>query len=161
MSRINLEPTNHNAIRVNQAIIIGLLILAFIVNLPVLIGIVSAIMLIGTAFGFPGFYPLYRFLHKLKLIDADILLDNKEPHRFAQGFGGIVLALAFWLFGLHLETIHWLLSWVVVFLAALNLFVGFCMGCALYYWLQRLGVPGFSKAPPPNTIPGQRPRSEV
>ena len=28
------------------------------------------------------------------------------------------------------------------------LFIGFCAGCAVYYWLNRLQAPGFSKAPP-------------
>jgi hypothetical protein len=40
----------------------------------------------------------------------------------------------------------WALSWIVVALAALNLFAGICVGCLMYYWLNRLGVPGFKYA---------------
>ena len=52
----------------------------------------------------------------------------------------------------------WALVWLVVALAALNLFVGFCAGCAVYYWLGKLRLPGFVKSPPPGTFPGMRPR---
>ena len=44
-------------------------------------------------------------------------------------------------------------------LAALNLFAGFCVGCAVYYWLQKLGLPGFTRQPPAGIVPGMRPRS--
>ena len=50
----------------------------------------------------------------------------------------------------------WVLSWLVIVLAALNLFVGFCAGCAVYYWLHRLQVPGFSKTPPAGIFPGNQ-----
>jgi hypothetical protein len=33
-----------------------------------------------------------------------------------------------------------------VALAALNLFAGICVGCLMYYWFNRLGVPGFKYA---------------
>ena len=52
----------------------------------------------------------------------------------------------------------WALAWLVVALAALNLFGGFCVGCAVYYWLNLLHLPGFVKAPPAGTFPGLRPR---
>jgi hypothetical protein len=54
----------------------------------------------------------------------------------------------------------WGLVWMVTALAALNAFGGFCVGCALYYWLGRLRVPGFRKSPPVGTIPGMRPRQQ-
>ncbi|MGA2477407.1 MAG: DUF4395 family protein [Spirochaetia bacterium] len=53
----------------------------------------------------------------------------------------------------------WLLTWLVIVLAAANLFLGFCAGCAVYYWLNRLQVPGFGKTPPSGTFPGMRPKA--
>ncbi len=38
-------------------------------------------------------------------------------------------------------------AWRPSMLAALNLFVGFCVGCFVYYQLNRLGVPGFLHSP--------------
>ncbi len=52
----------------------------------------------------------------------------------------------------------WVLAWIVILLASLNLFAGFCAGCFVYYWLGRLNVPGFTQSPPPNTFPGMRPK---
>ena len=34
----------------------------------------------------------------------------------------------------------WTLTWIVVALAAVNLFLGFCVGCFMYYQLARVGV---------------------
>ncbi|MBE2192975.1 MAG: DUF4395 family protein, partial [Anaerolinea sp.] len=41
----------------------------------------------------------------------------------------------------------WALSWLVVALASLNLFAGVCVGCLMYYQANRMGLPGFSRAP--------------
>jgi hypothetical protein len=43
--------------------------------------------------------------------------------------------------------VGWSLAGVVALLAALNLFLGFCAGCFVYYQLNRLHVPGFVHRP--------------
>jgi Domain of unknown function (DUF4395) len=53
--------------------------------------------------------------------------------------------------------VGWILTWIVIVLAGLNLFGGFCAGCAVYYWLARLKLPGFTQSPPDGTLPGRRP----
>ena len=60
-----------------------------------------------------------------------------------------------------LPGLGWVLTWLVAALAALNAFAGFCVGCFIYYWLARLGAPGFPKVPPAGTFPGMRPREEA
>ena len=50
-------------------------------------------------------------------------------------------------FLLNVNAFGWIFTMIVIFLAGLNLFLGFCMGCTLYYWLARWGVPGFDKTP--------------
>jgi hypothetical protein len=154
-----LRPVDHTALRVNQATIIVLLIAAFILNVPALVGVVALFMLAGTLLARPGFGWLYtRVLRPLGWARPDVLQDHPEPHRFAQGFGGVVvLAGAAALLG-GLSTLGWALAWLVVALAALNLFAGFCAGCAVYYWLNRLRVPGFAKSPPQGVFPGLSPR---
>jgi molybdopterin converting factor small subunit len=154
-----LEKVDHSAIRTNQAFIIGLSILAFILNLSWLVGLVALIMALGTALKVPGFGFVYRRLLKpRKLVESDVLVDNPQPHRFAQGFGAVVLGLATLILYLGANLFGWALVWLVVLLAGLNLFVGFCAGCAIYYWLGRLAVPGFVKMPPEDTFPGMRPK---
>jgi hypothetical protein len=87
-----------------------------------------------------------------------ILVDNPEPHRFAQGFGAVVLTIGAIALFVGANIVGWSLVWLVILLAALNLFVGFCVGCAVYYWLSRLEVPGFVQSPPDDTFPGMRPK---
>jgi hypothetical protein len=88
-----------------------------------------------------------RWLKPSGLVTADVIPDNPEPHRFAQGFGGVVLAMAVLSLLLGQTVFGWALVWLVVVLAGLNLFLGFCAGCFLYYQLNRLKVPGFERSP--------------
>ncbi len=140
---------DQSALRTNQAFIIALLILAFVLDARGLVAFVAAVMLVGTIWPNAGlFKAVYAYVLKpLKIARPDVRVDNPEPHRFAQGVGGAVLALATIVFAANLATLGWALAWVVVALAALNLFAGICVGCMMYYWLHRLGVPGFTVAP--------------
>ncbi|HEY3311395.1 MAG TPA: DUF4395 domain-containing protein [Anaerolineales bacterium] len=154
-----LQKVDHGALKANQIVIIVLNILAFVLNLPWLAALVAAFMLIGTFLGLPGFILVYRSaLKPLGLVKPDILLDNPEPHRFAQGFGGVVIVLGLLALFAGYTILGWGLVWLVIALAALNAFGGFCVGCFVYYWLTRIGVPGFSKQPPIGTFPGMRPK---
>jgi len=160
-AQAELPRVDLNAFRVNQVAIITLLILAFVLGAEGLVLCTCLVMAIGTLIGIPGFKPLYQYvLQPLNIVKPDIERDNPEPHRFAQGFGAVVLLLAT-LALFSGSAIGWALSWLVITLAAVNLFLGFCAGCFVYYWLNRLGVPGFVKAAPANTIPGMRPRQGV
>ncbi len=158
-----LRPVDHSILRTNQAAIIVLLLAGFILNAPLLVALVALVMLVGTILGRPGFGFLYtRILRPARWVKPDILQDNLEPHRFAQGMGGTVCLIGFLALLAGLTTLGWALAWLVIALAALNLFAGFCTGCAVYYWLNRMHVPGFIKSPPSGTFPGLRPRhSEV
>jgi hypothetical protein len=161
MDMETLKPVDHSALGTNQAVIILLLVLAFILNLPPLAGVVAVFMLAGTALARPGFGWLYQsVLRPSGLVKPDVIRDNPEPHRFAQGFGGVVVLVGLISLLTGLTTLGWALAWLVVALAALNLFGGFCVGCAMYYWLNRIHLPGFVKSPPAGTFPGLRPRRE-
>jgi hypothetical protein len=87
----------------------------------------------------------------------DVLDDNPEPHRFAQLMGVVFMTAGSIALFLGATVLGWGLVWLVVALAALNAFGGFCVGCAVYYWLNRLHLPGFSKQPPDGTFPGMKP----
>jgi molybdopterin converting factor small subunit len=152
-----LRPVDHASLRTNQAVIIGLLAAAYLANAPALVLLLAALMLIGAARARPAFGWFYAWLHRHGALRPDILLDNLEPHRFAQLLGGIFLGLASISFALGLAFVGWSLTAVVALLAALNLFAGVCVGCAAYYWLARMHIPGFSKSPPPGPLSGRRP----
>ena len=140
---------DESALKVNQAFIIGLLLLAFVLDSVWLVAFVGGVMLLGTAV--PGLSLFKRaYQHLLKpagLVKPHVITDNPEPHRFAQGFGGVVVALAVIALLAGQPIIGWALVGLVIVLAALNLFLGFCAGCFVYYQLNRLGVPGFARSP--------------
>jgi len=144
-----IRRVDHSALRTNQAFIIGLLLLGFILNSWLLVAFVAAVMLIGTVWTQAGLFKrIYRhILRPIGLIKPDVISDNPEPHRFAQGFGGVVALAATVALLLDAAVVGWALTWLVIVLAALNLFLRFCAGCFVYYQLNRLGVPGFDRAP--------------
>ncbi len=159
MNANGLENVDHTALKTNQALIITLNVIAFILDIPWLALIVATVMTIGTFRKTPGFGFIYRALKPTGWPRPDVLMDNPEPHRFAQGFGAVVMWAGSAALYTGLSILGWGLVWLVVALAALNLFAGFCVGCAVYYWLNRLNLPGFSKSPPAGTFPGMRPRA--
>ncbi|GAB4546916.1 MAG: hypothetical protein OHK0023_07330 [Anaerolineae bacterium] len=140
---------DHSALRTNQAFIISLLIIAFVLDAPILVAFVMAVMLIGTLFPQAGLFKAVYFsiLKPTGIARADVKADNPEPHLFAQGVGAAVLLIAVLAFLAGASGLAWALGWLVVALAALNLFAGICVGCLMYYQLHRLGVPGFVHAP--------------
>lgn len=148
---------DHNALRTNQASIIVLLLAAFLLDAAWITAGVGGVMWLGTKAGTIGFRPVYWALRRLGLVRPQILPDNPEPHRFSQGLGALVLLGGAAAFLSGLPALGWWLVWLVIALASLNLFAGFCAGCAVYYWFNRLGLPGFTQAPPPGTFPGRRP----
>ncbi len=140
---------DESALKVNQAFIIGLLLLAFVLDSVWLVGFVGVVMLLGTAVSSLSLFKrIYQ--HVLKpagLVKPQVITDNPEPHRFAQGFGGVVVALAVIALLAGQSIVGWALVGLVIVLAVLNLFLGFCAGCFVYYQLNRLGVPGFARSP--------------
>jgi hypothetical protein len=158
----NLKPVDHSALKISQLTIILLDVLAFVLNAPWLAVIVTLVMALGTLLKVPGFGFIYRYVLKpLGWVKPDVLLDNPEPHRFAQGLGSVFMAGGSLALYLGAPVLGWGLVWLVAALAALNAFGGFCVGCAVYYWLSRLNVPGFHKSPPDGAVPGMRPKTRA
>jgi hypothetical protein len=149
---------DHGALKSNQLIIVALSLLAFVLDSAALVAGTALVMALGTFLGRPGFHPIYvRVLRPLGLAKPEPLPDNPGPHRFAQGFGSLVLlAGAISLFtGFQLP--GWALVWLVIFLAAINAFAGFCAGCFLYYQLGRFGIAGFNQGLPEGARAGFKP----
>lgn len=149
MNQTISRQVDQSALQVNQTFIIGLLVTAFVLDSVWLVAFVGVVMLLGTAVPpLALFKRIYQhLLRPTGLVKPDVIMDNPEPHRFAQGFGGVVVALALAALLAELSVLGWMLTAVVVTLAALNLFLGFCAGCFVYYQLNRLGIPGFTRAP--------------
>ncbi|MGE5776994.1 MAG: DUF4395 domain-containing protein [Chloroflexota bacterium] len=154
----HLQKVDHSLLKTNQLVIISLNILAFVFDQPLLAAFVALVMGLGSALRTPGFGFVYKNLLKPRgWMKPDVLNDNPEPHRFAQFLGFLFMTSGSLALFLGANVLGWGLVWLVAALAALNAFGGFCVGCAVYYWLNRLQLPGFSKQPPAGTIPGMKP----
>ncbi|MCE7983992.1 MAG: DUF4395 domain-containing protein [Caldilinea sp. CFX5] len=133
---------DHSALRFNQMAIIILLVLAFLFDQIWLVAFVAAVMLVGTWWPNAGLFKLV-YKHVLKphgILQPQMVADEQAPHLFAQGLGGLMLAVSVVALGAGLAVLGWLLVGIVVALAAVNLFLHFCLGCYLYYQFARRGV---------------------
>ena len=162
MTSQTLQKVDHSALKTNQLFIIALSILAYILNQPWLAAFVALVMGIGSALKTPGFGIIYKSILKPRgWMKPDVLDDNPEPHRFSQILGFVYMTGGSVALFLGAGALGWGLVWLVVALAALNAFGGFCVGCAIYYWLARLNVPGFGKQPPAGIFPGMKPKASA
>ena len=133
-------PLDRTALRVNQAMIIVLLAIGFVLDQPWLVVFVCAVMAIGTAFPRAAlFQRLYRdILRPAGLLRPDPHDEDAAPHRFAQGLGAAFLLAASAALFSGAVALGWGLAFLVIALAAINLIFGFCAGCFVYFQIQRL-----------------------
>jgi hypothetical protein len=140
---------DQNGLKTGQALTIVLLIAGFVFNSWTLVLLVGLSQLLS-ALDVP-FAP-YRLIYQLivkpsGLVKPNIQPDNPEPHRFALLLGALFNGAGTIALLSGAVVIGWTLVAIVVVLANLNFWLNFCLGCWMYYQLNRLGVPGFTQAP--------------
>jgi hypothetical protein len=130
---------DHTAIRFTQFWVVVLSLLAFVFAAPALTLVLGLILALSAAR--PDLAPFRRIyvtqLRPRGLLKPDVRPDDPAPHRFAQAVGATVLGLSFLLLVLGATPVGWGLDLLVTVLAALNLTIGFCAGCFLFYQLRR------------------------
>jgi hypothetical protein len=140
--RIAKPVVDRTALRVNQAAIVLLIVTAFLLQQPMIVAFVGAVMLIGTitpsAALFQQFY--WQVLRPTGVLKPDPQTEDPTPHRFAQGVGATFLMTATLAFVVSAPTMGWVLSAIVAALAGINLAFGFCAGCFMYFHLARVGL---------------------
>ncbi|WP_416404503.1 DUF4395 domain-containing protein [Arthrobacter sp. LFS091] len=62
------------------------------------------------------------------------------PKRFAQGIGAALTSAAVVLFFTGFQPAAWILLALLIVAASLEAFAGFCLGCAIFGFLQRRGL---------------------
>ncbi|MGH2502553.1 MAG: DUF4395 domain-containing protein [Ktedonobacterales bacterium] len=130
-------------LKFSQAWTVLLSALALLLQLPWLVAVAALALLISAAL--PALSPfrlLYRFVARpLRLIRPRIVADDPAPHRFAQGVGAVFLIASSGVLFLapSASVAGWTLDLIVFALALVNVSVGFCAGCFVYYHLGRLG----------------------
>jgi uncharacterized protein DUF4395 len=137
---------DHSALKVNQTGIIATVLVAFIGSaffrpLLILIPLLAIVLLAGTfAPQLALFKQIYfKFLKPRGIVKPRPVQDRPEPHNFAQGMGGVVLAIAS-VFLLPLPVMGLALALLVAVLAFVNVAFGYCLGCQIYYRLGRAGL---------------------
>jgi hypothetical protein len=145
----SLRKVDQNGLRTGMALTIILLILAYVLYSPLLVAFVAVSQLLGAAdVPFAPYRLFYQNVVKPSgLVKPHVITDNPEPHRFAMLVGGLFNTSATLALIVGLPTLAWILVVIVVVLANLNFWLNFCVGCLMYYQLNRLGVPGFNHAP--------------
>ena len=137
---------DHSALKVNQASIVVTVLVAFLGSvafrpLLVLIPVLAVVLLLGTfAPQLALFKQLYfKFLKPRGIVKPRPVQDRPEPHNFAQGLGGVFLAVASVLL-VPFEIAGLALALLVAVLAFVNLAFGYCLGCQIYYQLGKRGL---------------------
>jgi Domain of unknown function (DUF4395) len=137
---------DHAALKVNQTGIVATVLVAFIGSaffrpLLVLIPLLAAVLLLGTfAPQLALFKQIYfKVLKPRGIVKPRPVQDRPEPHNFAQGLGGVFLAVSS-VFLLPLPVVGLAIALLVAVLAFINLAFGYCVGCQIYYQLGRAGL---------------------
>jgi Domain of unknown function (DUF4395) len=150
------QVVDHSALKVNQTGIIVTVLVAFFGSwafyrpLLVLIPLLAVVLLLGTFAPqlalFKQFY--FKVLKPLGIVKPRPVQDRPEPHNFAQGLGGIFLAISSALLLLPVDartavvtvSLGLAIALLVALLAFVNLAFGYCLGCQIYFQLGKRGV---------------------
>ena len=146
MSTAPASVVDHSALRVNQTGIIATIVIAFVGSIfstlfLTLIPLLGLALLLGTFV--PSLAPFkqlyFKVLKPRGIVKPRPVQDRPEPHNFAQGLGGVFLGVA------SLLTIYALfaglaVALLVAVLAFVNLAFGYCVGCQIFYQLERRGL---------------------
>ena len=130
-------------IKFGQLWVVALTALGFVFQVPLLVALAALALLVSAAV--PAASPfrlLYRYAAvPLRIVRPRVVEDDPAPHRFAQGVGAaFLIAASIALLLAHAYALGWALDLIVFALAGINLTVGFCAGCFVYYQLGRHGL---------------------
>ena len=140
------QVVDHSALKVNQTGIIATVLVAFAASAVfkpalVLIPLLAIVLLLGTFAPqlalFKQFY--FKVLKPSGIVKPRPVQDRPEPHNFAQGLGGVFLAVAS-VFLIPVTFIGLALALLVAVLAFVNLAFGYCLGCQIFFQLERRGL---------------------
>ena len=147
------QTVDHSALKVNQTgivvtVLVAVIGSAFVRPLIWLIPLLAIVLLLGT---FVPQLALFKQLYFQVLKPSGIVKprpvqDRPEPHNFAQGLGGVFLAVSTALLYLATPTygaisvLGFAVALLVAVLAFVNLAFGYCLGCQIYYQLGKRGL---------------------
>lgn len=134
------NPVNDYAARITAGLVALLAVATLLTGLGWGLVIIAAGFWLRVLFG-PRISPLA--LLSVKVLAPRLgraKLVPGPPKRFAQGIGAAVSTAAGALFLANLAPAAWSLLAVLIVAASLEAFAGFCLGCAIFGFLQRRGM---------------------
>lgn len=142
-ARTNGPSVDVNALKTNQTLIVVLTVIAFVLGAGIGAWIVLFVgVSLGIGAAFPGYGPfqlLYkRVLKPYRVVKPRPRRDDPAPHRFAQAMGSVFLIAGAVALFFDASTVGWVLAWIVIALALVNLVFGFCAGCFAFFHIRRL-----------------------
>ncbi|MEC5191688.1 MULTISPECIES: DUF4395 domain-containing protein [unclassified Arthrobacter] len=134
------NPVNEYAARVTAALVVLVSVLTLLTGFGWGLAVIAAGFWLRVLFG-PRISPLAQLsvkvltprLGKTRLVPG-------PPKRFAQGIGAALSTAAVVLLAAGLGPAAWILLTVLIVAASLEAFAGFCLGCAVFGFLQRHGL---------------------
>lgn len=158
------EQIDHGEIKTGQLFTMAIAGAAYFLAEPLLL-VALAVIFLMTALVRPlsPFVVVYRrVIRPLGLMRSDYRLDNIQPHAFGQLIGALTAAIAVGLLHVGYPLAGWAVVWVLIALTLVS-YLGWCVGCFLYYQLNRLGLAGFFRHRPTDSgvVSGARPRKGV
>ena len=137
---------DYSALKVNQAGIVATVLIAFVGSFfttlfLALIPLLGIVLLLGTFVPqLALFKQLYfKVLKPRGIVNPRPVEDRPEPHNFAQGMGGVFLGIASVLL-VSVPVAGLALALLVAVLAFVNLAFGYCLGCQIFFQLERRGL---------------------
>jgi len=138
---------DRSVLKVMQAFIIGINVVAFALGFVlqvkyawVLSTLVGLVMLGGIANDNLAIFKRF-YLGVLKprgIVKPNVVQEDVAPHQFAHGVGGSFLMVATIAFLAGALGAGWVLVLIVIVLAFVNFAFDFCVGCQMYFQLDRL-----------------------
>lgn len=134
------NPVNEYAARITAALVVLLSVATLLTGVGWGLGVIAAGFWLRVLFG-PRISPLA--LLSVKVLTPRLgktRLVPGPPKRFAQGIGAALSTAAAVLLAAGLAPAAWILLAVLIVAASLEAFAGFCLGCAIFGFLQRRGL---------------------
>jgi len=137
---------DHSALKVNQTGIVATVLVAFFGSFlsPLfltLIPLLGIVLLLGTFVPRLALFKqvYFQILKPRGIVKPRPVQDRPEPHNFAQGLGGVFLGIASILL-VSVPIVGLALALLVAVLAFVNLAFGYCLGCQIFFQLERRGL---------------------
>ncbi len=141
-----MQKFDRSVLKVGQVLIMSINLVAFALGFVfqvkgawLLAPAVGLVMLVGVVQPELGlFRQLYlRVLKPRGLVRPRVVTEDPAPHQFAQVVGAVFLLAAGAAFVAGAAIAGWVLAWIVIILAFINFAFDFCVGCQLYFQLER------------------------